>query len=74
MMGERFDWRNLRDFGIGFTFWPLHWWPWFSFHRDDDAFGGRATLTLGPVILIVDYNAHDGPLGKPLPSLADDQP
>lgn len=61
------EWRSLRDCAVGIQFWPLHWWPWFAVDRDDDKYGGRATLTLGPIVLTFDYNAHDGPFGKPLP-------
>lgn len=67
-----FRWRDLRDFAIGFEFWPFHWLE-FRFDRDDDQFGGEATLTVGPLVLRLTYNAHDGPFGKPLPGLFDDR-
>lgn len=66
---EKFKLRDLRDFAIGISFWPLHWGPWFDLTRDDDSFGGRASLTIGPIVLHVDYNAHDGPFGMPIPGL-----
>lgn len=69
-MSRPFRWRDLRDFSIGVQVWPFHWSPWFKVERDDDQFGGVTTLTLGPVVLRFDYNAHDGPFGKPLPEQA----
>lgn len=73
VMNSPFRWRDLRDAGIGFSFWPLHWWPWFEAGRDDDQFGGRASFTLGPLVLHIDYNAHDGPFGRPLPGMGDEK-
>lgn len=61
---RRFRWRDLRDFGLSVEFWPFHWWPLFWTERDDDGFGGRVTLLIGPLLFRVDYNAVDGPFRK----------
>jgi len=53
----RWDWRSLRNGGIGISVWPLHWsWP--AIYRSDDRWGGSIILRIGPLDL--EFHFNDG--------------
>jgi hypothetical protein len=51
----RWQWRNLRDFGLGLRIWPLNWRAW-EFAASGDRFGARYVAQVGPVELTLDVN------------------
>lgn len=48
------EWRNLRQVGIGLTLWPFDWR--LNATKWDDKFGGSMTVLIGPFDLTISYN------------------
>lgn len=55
-MLSEWEWKNCRQLGFEFGFWPLAWeWP--NVSADADQFGGAWRLNIGPFAFTMHANA-----------------